>query len=426
MRLRPIVGLVMGAARNSQRAQSGNSAFSLCSLDRPGVSARRVARTVLVDQDLAVADQVGNGRAAGGGGPLGLLEGELAFPGCDQQADALVAGGRGKGIVVADIGKQSEAGVVLVLLAEQLGGDHPALAAVGCQPGRQPREAGRDRRQVLGVHVERQPDQQLGDAGRGVADPARQRPACLDEGAGGDQGSVVALEQGQRFLAVAAGGQGGGGGDAQPLGARTVRPDRLEEARGRLRAPRRDQQQRAMLGGIGGGGAVPFLCRQEGERVALARAESEPGAQYRHREGEQLLALDRVDLQPGGTPVAVAERLGDEQEACVGQQGVCALERVRGAQRQRPVAGGDGMVHRLGGDHLVLGIGRERGGIAGAGLLERPGRGGDAGLDIGVERRARLGARLRPLRRKTASDAGEQKLTCWDNSVLLRLRGRPS
>ena len=162
-------------------------------------------------------------------------------------------------------------------------------------------------------------------------------------------------EQRQRAVAVATGGEGGGGGDAQPLRARAVRPDRLEETRGRVRAPGHDQQQRAMLGGIGGSGAIAFARRQEGERIALARTEGEPGAQHRHREGEQLLALDRVDLVAGRAPVAVAERFGDQQEARVGQQGVMTFQHVRGAQRQRPVAGGDGMVHRLGGDHLIVG-----------------------------------------------------------------------
>jgi len=51
-----------------------------------------------------------------------------------------------------------------------------------------------------------------------------------------------------------------------------------------------------MLGRIGRRRAFHARRRQGGERIAPARPEGEPAAQHRHREGEQLLALNEVDL----------------------------------------------------------------------------------------------------------------------------------
>ncbi|MGZ8311509.1 MAG: hypothetical protein ACXWUP_13255 [Allosphingosinicella sp.] len=48
------------------------------------------------------------------------------------------------------------------------------------------------------------------------------------------------------------------------------------------------------------------------------------------------------------------------------------------------------MVERFRRDHLVVGVGLERGGESGIGLLEGTVGRGDARPDIGVERRTRL------------------------------------
>ncbi|HST37267.1 MAG TPA: hypothetical protein VLK25_11640 [Allosphingosinicella sp.] len=155
----------------------------------------------------------------------------------------------------------------------------------------------------------------------------------------------------------------------------------------------------------------------------------EPGAQHRRREGEDLIVLDRVDLDRGGGPVAALEGIGEEQEAAVEQRRMAPFERPRGAEREPPVAGGDRMAERLAGDQLVVRRGGERRAEAARGPVELAVRSGGAGLDIGVQRISFVGARGRA-RRGAERGGGKQgprgKLTCWDNWGLLRLRGPPS
>ena len=137
-----------------------------------------------------------------------------------------------------------------------------------------------------------------------------------------------------------------------------------------FRPAEREQQQGAMLGGIAGRGPCRARGGQSGERIALAGAEGQPGAQHRHGEGQALVALDGVDLGARGAPVMRAEGLGDEEEAGVGEQGILPLQRAGAVQRQPPIARAHAMAHRLAGDRQIIGRRRERGAHSG----RQPGR----------------------------------------------------
>ena len=378
---------------------------------------------------LAEPQPVGLGGAARFRRLAGKRERPFLLVAVAEQADAGVARRERERIAGRDIVEYADRGGMLVLAGQQFGGDQPGLRALRVEPGREPREDRGERAHLLPAKIEREPDHQFRRAGFGGAKPGRDRAIGLDQGAHVPDGRRLGIEHGERGLALMAGGEDGGRADPEPDAARSGRAGGREHLGLALGPGERDQQHRAMLGGIAccrpgrsGGG-------QSSERIALVRPVSQPGPEHGDGEADALVPLDRVDLGAGGAPVMGAEGLGDEQEAAVDRQGVLPLQRAGAVEREPPIAGDDAVPHRLAGNRLVRRRGGEGRGIARARPVIGAVEGGHPCLGIRDERRAGLdpgrGGRGAEQGGGGKSGAGEQP-TYLDNWGLHRLRARPS
>jgi hypothetical protein len=109
------------------------------------------------------------------------------------------------------------------------------------------------------------------------------------------------------------------------------------------------------------------------------------------------------------------KRVADQQQAPVRRELAGGVESPGRPEREGPVAGGDRLRERAGGENLVLGGEGERRAVIARRLLGRARPVGGAGADVGGEGRSLVERRGRGSGRGEQGAGGEPELTCWDN-----------